>query len=263
MNVCRRVTPPFPNASTVTITQTHSLVNQQVQVSWTNFTPSSSLFYNNENTTYPVMVAECKGTDPSSPADCYGATGGGVPGTSGPKGPINTSFGTTSPTGTGLADLQIQTKEENQFLGCEQGHPCSLAIVPAQGGEVVPPNKVICNNHTEDQFTAVGTIDFGSTYFACSWAQRIVVPLTFAPTAQNCPFRNPAFAAAGSPMLARAMESWVTKLCEGSHGFTVNYDSTIAEPLSLQDLGADSADVALTTRPAAADGISRTPRWRP
>src|SRR5215469_14559549 len=35
-----------PNPSTVTVSQTNDLVNQQVQVSWTNFTPSTSATYN-------------------------------------------------------------------------------------------------------------------------------------------------------------------------------------------------------------------------
>ena len=57
---------PNPAASTVTVSQTSSLVNQMVQVSWTNFTPSSALIYNASNTVYPVMVAECNTTNPSS-----------------------------------------------------------------------------------------------------------------------------------------------------------------------------------------------------
>src|SRR5215813_8032931 len=72
-----------PNPSTVTVTQTTDLVNQQVQVSWTNFTPSTAQVYNPQNVAYPVMVTECKGTDPASPADCYGAENGGVTSTSG------------------------------------------------------------------------------------------------------------------------------------------------------------------------------------
>src|SRR5262249_13771021 len=44
-----------PNPSTVTVTQTTDLVNQQVQVSWTNFTPSTAQVYNNQNVAYPVM----------------------------------------------------------------------------------------------------------------------------------------------------------------------------------------------------------------
>jgi hypothetical protein len=250
--------------STVTVTQTSNLVNQQVQVSWTNFTPSSGLVYNPSNVAYPVMVAECKGTNPSSPADCYAAENGGVTSTSGPFGPDNASYATTGQAtgqdgGSGLTDIDILTKLYNQFLGCEASHPCSLAIVPSQGGNysVTPPD---CADHSKD-FSfgtgyAVGAEAFGAADFSCSWAKRIVVPLTFARTSADCAFRNFAFAMAGSPMAERAVESWVAALCEGAHGTNINYDSTIAEPLALADLGTGQADVALTTLPAAADGVS-------
>ena len=214
---------PFPNASTVTVTQTTSLVNQQVQVSWTNFTPSTSLAYSSLNVAYPVMVTECKGTSPSSPADCYGAENGGVTSTSGPFGPMNDSYATTASDGTGFSDMHILTGLENQFLNCTDSSPCSLAIVPAQGGNFSksPPD---CADHTADFVSgtgyAVGGNSFGSAYFSCSWAKRIVVPLTFARTAAFCPIRNAVFSAAGSPMAVRAMESWVAALCVGSHGMT-------------------------------------------
>jgi hypothetical protein len=205
---------PFPQPSTVTVNHTGHLVNQVVRVSWTGFTPSNPAIYTPTGTLYPVMVAECKGTNPASPADCYGATNGGVPGGSGPDGPFNTVYATTAPDGTGHAQFQVETKAENQFLGCDDSHPCSLAIVPAQGGNVFksPP---VCTDHSLDQFTATGQFAFGTTYNTCSWADRIVVPLRFARTAASCPLRNAAFTAAGSPMLARAMDSWVAG-CRGN-----------------------------------------------
>jgi hypothetical protein len=234
-----------------------------VRVSWTNFTPSSSLVYNSENVAYPVMVTECKGTDPSSPADCYGGENGGVTSTSGPYGPMNDAYATTAPNGTGQADIEILTKAENSFLGCDSTHPCSLAVAPAQGGNysTTPPK---CSDHSQDfsfgTGTAIGAISFGSQEFACSWAKRIVFPLSFARTATACPIKNPAFTAAGSPMLARAMESWTAALCAGSHGMTISYDGTIAEPQALSELGTGQTDVALTTRTASAQGISTGPK---
>ena len=98
---------PLPNPSAVTISQTNSLVNQQVNVTWANFTPSTTQIYGNSSTDYAVMVAECKGTNPSSPADCYGGENAGQPGTSGPFGPINTAFAVTGQNGTGVTDIQI------------------------------------------------------------------------------------------------------------------------------------------------------------
>jgi hypothetical protein len=252
---------PFPAAATVTVSQTTSLVDQQVQVSWTNFTPSSSIVYTPSNLYYPVMVAECKGTDPASPADCYAAQDGGVRSQSGSEGPPNTSYATSGPTGVGEADIETLTGQEIPFLGCDQGHPCSLAIVPAQGGDILtsPPD---CNNHQDDEGfsgTATGAEDFGSVSsngYICSWAKRIVVPLTFARTAKNCSFKNTAFSASGSPMLARAMNSWVARLCEGSGGISINYSSADSEPEALTALASGSTDVALTTRPAAVQGVT-------
>jgi hypothetical protein len=250
----------FP-PSTVTVTQTKSLVNQMVQVSWTNFTPSTAQVYNSQNVGYPVMVAECKGTDPSSPADCYGAENGGVTSTSGAFGPMNASYATTGANGAGLTDILIFTSQENQFLGCDEAHPCSLAIVPSQGGEanVTPPK---CQDHSADvgpSGNSVGGITFGSQDWACAWAKRIVVPMDFAPSPNSCPIgevQHPAFSAAGSPMVARAMNSWIAARCAGSHGAYVAYDPLIAEPQALSELAGHSTDVALTTRPAGIQQIS-------
>ena len=245
---------PFPKASTVTVNQTGFLVNQSVSVSWTGFTPSSEPIYNTAFTLYPVMIAECKGSDPVSPADCYGATNGGVPAVIGPDGPDNTAYATTAPDGTGHAQLQVETYLQNRFLGCTHRRPCSLVVVPAQGGDVLksPP---VCTDHSLDRFTAIGELAFGATNNACSWADRIVVPLRFARGAGSCPVSGAAFRAAGSPMLAPAMDSWVAGLCTGPRGLTVQYNSTVGEPQAIEDVRANLADVALVTRPASADGI--------
>ena len=245
---------PLPAASCVTVDQTSNLVNQMVQVNWANFTPSTNTPYGPSSTLYPMMIAECAGSNPASSADCYGATNGGVTGGSGTDGPMNTVYATTAPDGTGQADIEIYTGVENHFLGCDQKHACSLVIVPAQGGNVLasPP---VCTDHSQDHFFAIGQLDFGATYNACSWADRIVIPLSFAPTPNACPLKNAAFTAAGSPMLARAMNSWVAGLCSGSHGLTIQYNSQVPEPLAVQEAAGGLTDVALTTRPASVQGI--------
>jgi ABC-type phosphate transport system substrate-binding protein len=252
---------PLPTASCVTVDQTSNLVNQMVQVNWYNFTPSSAILYGPTSVFYPVMIAECAGTSPASSADCYGAQNGGVTGGSGPFGPMNTVYMTTAPNGTGVADIQIETATENQFLGCDQNHPCSLVVVPAQGGDVfkTPPD---CADHSLDEAptggTAWGQLAFSANFGSCSWADRIVIPLSFAPAPSVCPLKNAAFTAAGSPMLARAMNSWVAGLCTGSHGLTIQYNSQIPEPLAVQEAVGGLTDVALTTRPASAQSITPT-----
>jgi hypothetical protein len=245
---------PFPKASTVTVNQASFLVNQSVSLSWTGFTPSSEPLYNAAITLYPVMIAECRGINPASPDDCYGAANGGVPTIGGPDGPDNTVYATTAPDGTGHAQFQVETYLQNRFLGCAHRRPCSLVVVPAQGGDVLksPP---VCTDHSLDRFTAIGELAFGATYNACSWADRIVVPLRFARSAGSCPLRHAAFAGAGSPMLARAMDSWVTGLCAGPHGTAIEYNSATPEPTAIEEVLGKVADVALVTRPASADGI--------
>jgi hypothetical protein len=245
---------PLPAASCVTVDQTSSLVNQMVQVNWANFTPSVNTPYGPSSTLYPVMIAECAGTNPASSADCYGATNGGVTGGSGPDGPMNTAYALTTPTGTGQADIEIDTVAEIQSLGCDQKHACSLVVVPAQGGEVLanPPN---CADHSQDSVFAIGQLAFSATFNTCSWADRIVIPLSFAPTPSVCKFKHAAFSAAGSPMLDRAMASWVAHLCLGSRGLSIQYNPEVAEPLAVQEVASGAADVALTTEPASAQQI--------
>jgi hypothetical protein len=121
---------PFPNASAVTVSQTTNLVNQMLHVSWTDLTPGSSLVYDTANVYYPVMVTECKGTNPASPADCYGTEDGGVNTTGAAFGPTNDADASTGPNGTGSTDTD--TGEQNTFLGGHRTRPGSLAIVPAQ-----------------------------------------------------------------------------------------------------------------------------------
>src|SRR5690349_9867679 len=167
---------PLPTASCVTVDQTSNLVNQMVQVSWANFTPSTNTPYGPSSTLYPVMIAECAGANPASSADCYGATNGGVTGGSGPFGPMNTAYATTTADGTGQADIEIYTGVENQFLGCDQNHACSLVVVPAQGGNVLasPP---VCTDHSRDGTFAIGQLAFSQNFNTCSWADRLVIPL--------------------------------------------------------------------------------------
>ena len=138
----------YKTRATVTVSQTRNLVNQMIQVSWTGFTPSSQQTYDNTDTDYPVMIAECKGLDPTSPAHCYGATNGGEPASFGQYGPSNTSYGTTAANGTGKADILLFTSVQNQYLDCGATTPCSLVVVPSQGGDSLDFAKPVCTNHT-------------------------------------------------------------------------------------------------------------------
>jgi hypothetical protein len=244
----------FRHPSTVTVSQTTDLVNQTIQVSWTGFTPTppSTLPYSAAGTLYPVMVAECKGIHPAF-GQCFGTNNGGVANTLGS--PSNAIFTSTAAGGGGVADIQIFTEVQNQQLGCSVQQRCSLLIMPAQGGGIdANGNPASCANHSQDSIgAAVGQFDFGTGQpeFACSWAKRIVIPLSFSPAVAACPIQNANLSILGSPMLLRAMTQWDIGLCEQANPLTVSYVPFLPEPAAIQTVQARQGDVALTTRPAA------------
>jgi len=250
----------YATASTVTVSQVSNVVNQMVEVSWTGFTPSSQSAYQNEVTDYPVMVAECKGLNPTNPNDCYGATNGGSPASFGQYGPSNTAYGTTAGNGTGEADIQLFTQVQNQFLGCNATTPCSLVVVPSQGGDSLDFAKPVCSNHTVD----TGGTDLGQYAFSgitsaaftangyCSWLKRIVIPLKFSVTPNGCPLRAANFTAGGSPMLADAMQQWQVGMCFGSGSVELQYNGSLNESEARNYFSDGTNDVAFTTQPMPA-----------
>jgi hypothetical protein len=273
----------------VTVSQTRDLVNQEVQVSWKNFTPTTNSGWppNTLETTtgsvYQVGVFECRGTDPQAFAypsgDCYN-----IPtNTSGEGGGAGASNGVTTYTqlnGTGQVNFYVEAgSQNNSFLDCDVNTPCSLVVVPNWGGEhptSIFPFPTDCSNHELDfGFNGfAGTIMGANTEIgtACSWADRIVVPLSFEPTASNCPQTAPSFYSEGSPMLERAMEQWIPGWCTGSSplsfAYTFRTTELQARTAFLQPPAAATApvDVALTTLPpdaAATAGSTRKFTYAP
>jgi hypothetical protein len=263
----------FPQHSTVTVSQATGLVNQTIHVSWTNFTPSQPQTpYQNTLTEYPVMVAQCPGDSPGhSPAALSRCNVGtiGLPLTNAPYGgPSNEAYNITTKNGTGGVDIGIQTSLQNQALGCDARHDCSLLILPAEGGYPGGQGGVgaKCSDHSADGFSfgvpgwaaAVNTFDvpdFGSSGGdTCAWAYRIVIPLHFAKTPANCGFSQPDFSVEGSPFMERGMLSWESALCHGSSPLDVAYSGSISEPQARTDFLSGLSDVALTTQPASGPG---------
>ncbi len=251
----------FRYLSTVTVSQTNGLVNQMVTVSWTGFTPSANPPYNADTTDYPVMVAQCSGTDPT-PNQCFGATHNGVDETSGPDGPDNAAYAVTDPNGTGQAEILLYTTVQNQALGCDATHACSLVVWPSQGGDSLDyggdkAQDYGCKDHEDDAadldtaqyaFSSI-TSSPGSANGYCSWQKRIIIPLHFAATPNGCPQRAYDFTSGGSPMVARAMLEWESALCFGSSPVTLQYNSSVNESEARQDLATGLDDVAFTTQP--------------
>jgi hypothetical protein len=250
----------FRHFSSVTVSQASNLVNQEIRVSWTGFTPSNNSSssrpgYSDTSTLYPVMVAECRGHHPTAISQCFGSESGGITGDVLPAGPNNIAFATTTRQGSGYTDLQILTEQQNQWLNCGPDHPCSIAIVPAQGGQnLAPPYD--CKSHIADTATpgpatGAGMVPLSRGAPVCSWASRIVVPLSFAPTPKTCPISTGALAILGSPMMQRAMSQWDTALCGQAQPLPLLYDSAVPEPSAVTDVLDGEADIALTTRPAS------------
>jgi hypothetical protein len=259
----------YPYRSTVTVSQTKDLVHQSVRVSWTGFTPTNwqgAQPYSPDTTLYPVMVAECKGTDPTLKHlnQCYGADYEGNSATYGTWGPYNAVYDATSSSagsvGTGEAIIDLETATQNLALGCDASHPCSLLIMPGQGGnkaltrsDAYTPGPYSCRNHRYDDspyLLANAANDFGGYYSRCSWDARIVVPLHFAPTPATCPTKGAKLPIAGSPMLGDAMAQWDTGLCSGSHPLTITDIASVSESEAINQMYGGLASVALTTLPA-------------
>jgi hypothetical protein len=266
---------PNPAAPQVTVSQTTNLVNQEVQVSWANFTPSTSLVWPPpqnipaaSDTDYNVEVVECAGVDPpvfnpANGAGCY-TLPPNTSGEGGGSGAANEVTAYTLQDGVGEANIYIEAGSEvNSFLGCDVTNPCSIAVVPNWGGvEPTTQTGMNCSDHSQDFVDVANDFngmagDEGANYigYPCSWADRIVVPLSFGPTPTNCPQVTPQFYAAGSPMLERAMNQWIPGWCTGSDPLALNYTFRTTEQQARSDflqppVGSTAAtDVAMTTLP--------------
>jgi hypothetical protein len=96
----------------------------------------------------------------------------------------------------------------------------------------------------------------GASY-ACWAADRIVIPLSFAPTPNDCSSKTPAFYAQGSPMMQTQMLQWQAGWCNGPAPVTLDFTSN-SESVARGDffvgneVGGASTDMALTTLPATA-----------
>ncbi len=258
-------------APSVTVSQTSALTYQTVQVSWQHFTPSVNTgglggSVIGDNTYYDVGVFECKGTPLYGPIgnpvtgvpDCYPTLAAAA--STGKDGLGNAVQVFTGSNGTGATQITVETGEENDLLGCSVTTPCSIAVVPNWGGAQLGEKTKLadpCADHTHDLAATNG--DAANRYIGqpCSWADRIVVPLSFAPTAATCGTTS-AFASEGSPMLQQAMVRWRPTFCHGVGAVSFGFDSGVTESQARSDFTApptafsESTDAAFTTRPASA-----------
>ena len=93
---------------------------------------------------------------------------------------------------------------------------------------------------------------------ACWAANRIVIPLSFAPKSSNCPNKTPEFYAQGSPMMQTQMLQWQAGWCTGRSPLTLNYtfnSESVARGEFLASgtqAGGARTDMALVTLPVTA-----------
>lgn len=258
-------------APTVTVDQTEGLTDQVVHVTWTNFTPTTdangnpitSYLPSSGNAYYPVQIEQCRGIDPPQPWKVDSTTCYKYP-PSDPNadhGVGNMANAITGPNGAGEAFFHVETSVANDQLGCSVTQKCSLVIVPNWGGVQPKTGTLNCDDHSKDTKGLIAGVNgkwagVGSIAQPCSWADRFVVPLTFAPMPTDCPKKDPAFVAQGSPMLERAMQQWRAGWCVGSSPLSLDFDSGTNEYLArdsfLNGSGAlgSATDVAMVSRPA-------------
>jgi hypothetical protein len=263
---------------TVTVTPTSDLVSQVVHVSWTNFTPTLDygltnaagdlVAQDNANTgtsLYDLAIYECRGTDPAGPVGdgdqqagnvCYDVSD--TTQVQATAGAANGVLAFTSPNGTGQANMYVEAGAENSLLKCGDTSPCSLVVVPNWGGQ--EPDfglPAACANHTNDDGSL--PLQYGAYQFIggqCSWADRIVVPLSFAPSPANCPTTStPVFQVDGSSTMEAALWQWQAGWCVGKSALSFGYtsqDEYLARQLFLNGSGSLGApvDMALVTQPA-------------
>jgi hypothetical protein len=210
-------------------------------------------------------------------------------------------------TWTGQADFHVEAptpRAQGGFFNCGPSTPCSLVIDPNWGG--TPSSESYtntsangCNTHTWGSGSATGdfaspnpeTISYGESQEPASggngadnpaqvgqnnwgcWTQdRIVIPLSFAPTSQDCPNTTPQFYAAGSPMMETQMLQWMAGWCTGQAPVSVSYNFEVSETTARDEFlaGAQAAtgrtDMALVTLPpdaAAQQASSRKFTYAP
>lgn len=114
--------------------------------------------------------------------------------------------------GTGTAVFEVQTSLEAPHLGCGgfvDGNSvnCWLVLVPRGAhylnGEPVPSDLSLS----------------GSPLSASNWANRIQVPLGFAPLSYSCPIGNAERRVVGSELVSEAVTSWQPELCQSTATF--------------------------------------------
>lgn len=161
------------------------------------------------------------------------------------------AFGRTRANGTGQEFFEMHTAQEAPGLGCGEpltetggsivGRSCWLVIVPRSNIEV---------DGTTREGTSGKRLD-SSPLSSTNWAQRLVVPLSFAPTGRACPFGEERRIVGQEPVV-EAVSRWQPTLCNGGKGTAYSF-SQVPDPVARRQAISPDPGLVLTSRPVPVD----------
>jgi hypothetical protein len=183
--------------------------------------------------------------------------------------PSNETYGVTHLDGTGNTDFDVFDASENATLGCSASVSCSLVAVPVMGiscdadvspapaaadlatcedGGAVPAGSLAVGSPPDFPYNL--TVSGGLWWSPSNWNNRIVVPLTFAPTQSSCPIVSSSNVADvyGSELMLQATSQWEPYFClgKGDDTFTFNHVSE-GEPQARNQVASGTASAAFTS----------------
>jgi hypothetical protein len=213
-----------------------------------------------DGTTYAGGTGGCAGMAPEA------ANVGGL------SLPSNTTYGVTELNGSGQADFDVWTAEDNASLGCSDTVVCSLVAVPVMGiscdaaaaalpvadqpGAMAADADKACRgtgNYAPGQVVQpTGGEDVavsGALWWAESnWRNRITVPLKFAPLSNVCDVVSSGSRVDvyGSELLTQATTQWAPTFCLNPKLFRFKHIQT-AEPEARNLLSAGNIEAAFVS----------------
>jgi hypothetical protein len=161
--------------------------------------------------------------------------------------------------GEGIDPTPSQYKKDPDLLGDPNPDPNNNPSIGYDQGDlmgVAAPDEFPFGQ-TNGLSGNGGVAPLQAASYACWSADRIVIPLSFAPTPNDCPSTTPAFYVQGSPMMETQMLQWEAGWCVGGDpvalDYTANSESVAREDfLAGGQVGGARADMALVTQPATA-----------
>jgi len=182
--------------------------------------------------------------------------------------PSNETFGVTAPDGSGSAQFDVWTSDQNASLGCSQTVACSLVAIPIMGvscavSSTTPPSDVagceatgaftpgqLMPNAGGSELSVTGSL----WWTPSNWRNRISVPLSFATPASVCSVVNAdnVVDVYGSELMVQATGQWEPYFClgdnPGSEKFSFIHVQS-SEPESRNLIAAGTAEAAFTSYP--------------